>query len=142
MQPLWFSGVCDRLLLKVRLWVQAWPRGEVYATRPWMDKAGNIVQVPTMRVVKLSFHRRELEAAVRILQALRPKDTITTDLAKVLQGLGTCKPSQGGERIVEIATYEKDPSEVLKALFEARDGKQGFAPNVDAAVKIGGKLWE
>jgi len=142
METLWFAGVCDALLMRVKTWVAAWPQGEVYATRPFMSKGGTIIDMPTMRLVRMPFQLREFEHLVKILTALRPAWEVTKDMQGILPRFTQCKPVVGGMRIVPIATFEADPQEILKALLEARDGKPELEQKIDEARKGGKGIWE
>jgi len=142
MSPIWFPGICDRLFRTVQAWVAAWPRGEVYATRPFLDKGGVIVNIPTMRLVQIPFHAKEFEHMVRILSLVRPKWEVTADMQQIWSKFGQCKPAVGGLRMVPIATFQQDPEEILKALAEARDGKAQLEQQIDAARQGGKGIWE
>ncbi len=136
--PLWYAGICDRLERRIRLWLENYDAGRVYATRPFMDLDG-VKNIVTIRKHRIPFHPKEMEHLMRILHALRPGMQLTQDFEKVAQNLRHGRLLPNGYYEVELAFYQQDLEELVKVLEEARTGKKPLEKTI---VSTGGPLWK
>lgn len=142
-KTLWYRGVCDSMLEKVKYWARAWPGGEVYAVdQCWSIEQGSYEKV-SMRVVRVPWTAAEVEHLLRILEAVRPEWAMTASLKKAFQHFERCRLLPGGLRLVAHASYGDDPRELYRVLVEARDGVPDLAREMEEvlAQKGAGPLW-
>lgn len=132
--PLWYKGICDQALYKVQMWMNAWPAGDVAATRPMLQTDG-IHDVVTKRAVKVSWQTRELEHIVRILKESKPDWGLTMYMEQVLQGHKRSRMAPNGSYVCTMVSAYEDVVDIYKALINVRDGisemssiKQGLGP--------------
>jgi hypothetical protein len=122
-QPLWFAGVCDRLLAKVQWWFTNYEKGEISRTRKALDMGGKVVDVPLQYLHAMPFRQQEVDHLVRITAELRPKQAGLLELLRVLQrDLKKYRLLGTGERLAPLPFYKQDVKDMLDALLDAKAG--------------------
>jgi hypothetical protein len=122
--PLWVSGVCDSMLLKVVNWRHRWPAGPVAATRAFMNKTGTVEAIPTKRAVKVAWHPKELEHLIRILKIARPDWQFVEDLELFYSsGLRIGRLLPNGLYLADMVAYSMDLDEIVEIVSNARAGR-------------------
>jgi len=140
-QPIWYHGVCDRLLEKVRHWLENYDAGEVYATRPFLDIDG-VKDVVTIRKHILLLRPEEAYHLARIVNHFYPGLNLARDVSRIYQNLNRCKVVEYGLRAVPVAFYREDVEKILKALEQARSGKPDVTEEFDQIGPSSGPLWK
>ena len=123
-QPLWYAGVCDSIMKKIEYWVRHYKKGELAATRKYLDPIGGVIDMPTKYAVKLPWKKIELEHLIRIMNTLRPNTPLTEEIQQ-LEGVwkhGTLLP--GGSRVMTLVFYPEHVQEIHKVLLEAKTGQK------------------
>jgi hypothetical protein len=92
----------------------------------------------TKRVHKIAWTKSEFQHLVRILETVRPDWPFTHDLRNVLTGFDQYRLAANGQRLVQIATYEADPKELLDTLIEVKTGVGSFAKQVEEKARVVG----
>lgn len=143
--PLWYSGVCDRILFKVNLWDEHYDQGAVYATRSFFDESQGVIDIPTVRRHEVAWEPVELQHLVRILEKLRPKSRLLEYMIQQhnrLKKEGQLLP--GGRYLIGMAIYHRDVKELLVVLNEAQGKKSKESLSEFEKSKQGDSsgLWE
>jgi hypothetical protein len=150
MNPIWFDGICDSLLFKMKRWYDCYERGKVRGTRQFLDTTG-LKDVATKYLHEVPLSLKEAEALVRIMRAKRPKLPLTDMVAPIVSALRKYPMRMQGTTpvwVLPFAYYKPEVREIVKALEEAQaDAKnKTLAPSVDVFVAEkkmqGGHLWE
>jgi hypothetical protein len=151
----WFSGVCDSLLQRIVTWEEKYEAGNIYATRQYLTETFEQQDLPVQFVHDVPFSLAEMQNLVRILQAEKPKWTITADFVTVL-GLLTNpkarqkKPAmirtlQNGMFVIALV-FEKKEIHEIRELLEFVKGGCVVAPTTagfQTAWKKSGKgMWQ
>jgi len=139
--PLWFSGICDSLLMKVYLWARDWGRGEEAATRTWLSPRMIEEKIVTKRAARIGWKKVEFENLIRILTALRPNWILTADLKAVFERFDRAKLLPGNERELIMVAYQQDPIEILQVLLQAKSGQAKAEAEIEERIKTGQPLW-
>ena len=130
---LWFEPVCTNLLKKIIFWWRNFENGDVFATRDFMSKQGQIQKIPTKYITKVPFSVLEFQYLVLIMKALAPENLLTTDFINIYENMkqkfvrlpaGKFKPvlTSKNEWIISIASYKQDIKDVYEILLKAREG--------------------
>jgi hypothetical protein len=156
--PLWFKGVCDKMLERVMMWAQLWHLGDEYATRDRFNETGTgIEKVVTVRRLLVVWRREELGHLIRILREVQPEwldrfDVLFTGLqhvewdretkaAKALERFDKSPVVSGDLRTVHMYGYEDDPRNLLALLRNVKSGTVGLNQQVDEQLAKEGPLW-
>lgn len=150
MHPIWFDGVCDTLLAKIKIWHDRYESGQVRGTRQFLNTDGKLEDKPVKWLHQIPLTQKEAESLIRIMAAKRPKSPLTEMLAPLAQNLRRYPMRMQGITptwTVPFAYYKPEVRDILKALEEARaDAKNiTIGPTLDQFVddkkKRGGHLW-
>ncbi len=115
-EPIWYAGICDRMLARILWWSQNWSRGDIFATRPFLTTTGKVENIVTKRLLKVPFHPEEFKQLVRILKIVKPVWELTADMEVILPKLNKCQLVGGGLRLIPIATFKQECNRVKTAL--------------------------
>jgi hypothetical protein len=150
MNPIWFDGVCDTLLAKVRIWYERYEKGQVRGTRPFLNTDGKLEDRPVKFLHEIPITQKEAEALLRIMTAKRPKLPLTEMLAPLVRTLRRYPMRMHGtvaSWVIPFAYYKPEVREILKTIEEAQAEAKNttVGPTVDQFVaekkKQGGHLW-
>lgn len=138
--PLWFTGICDELLLKIAIWDQAYWVGEVHSTRQFLERDGRVVDKPTKIAHEMPIREIELDHIIRILEAMRPESQLLGEFQAIKRIWKYGKPVHGYRfmksywsrfnlpagihRVITVAFYPEHVKEVLNTLLEAKTGQK------------------
>lgn len=140
--PMWFAGVCDTMLQRAQWWLQAWPRGDEFATRSGWSVTGGEFQIVTARVVKVAISKPELEHMIRILDNVKPNWTFTAFLKNKLEKFESFRLLPRNLRIVPMETGDEQLKVAVELLQAAKTGQASLSSDVDAALnRKDGTLW-
>lgn len=151
MNPIWFDGVCDTLLAKIKIWYERYETGQVRGTRAFLNNDGTLEDRPVKYLHEIPITQKEAEAILRIMRAKRPKLPLTEMLAPLINTLRRYPMRMQGTVpawMIPFAYYKPEVREILKAIEEARaDAKNTtVGPTLDQFVedkkKQGGHLWK
>lgn len=138
--PVWFDGICDVLLAKVKQWHDNYERGEIRGTRKFLDVDG-IKDVPVKYLHEIPVTQREAEYLIRIMKELRPRLPLTDMLAPLPNVLRKYRMKMQGQTpayLVPFAYYKPEVREILRTLEEAK----AAAKNTTVAQTVDGFLAE
>lgn len=140
--PLWYSGVCDELYIKIAMWEHAyWNGGEIHSTREWLDpNSGQVVPKPTRMAHRVPLREVDLEHLIRIVGALKPDSEMLAELTEIKVMWKYAKPvhgyrythgywsalilPKGIHRSITLAFYPEHVKELMELLKEAKTGQK------------------
>ena len=112
------------MFVKVQSWLRRWESGAVAGTRDFLHLDGRVEGIPTKRAVYVSWHPKELQELIRILQAERPDWPLTADLAQFYRvQFPRSRLLPRGERLTTMVSYREDVHEILETLEAVRTGR-------------------
>jgi hypothetical protein len=121
---LWFSPVCDQILLKLETWRKGYDLGEVSATCKFFDPAKGVIDKPTMRAHRIPWTPVQMEYFIRIMTShcdSKPLIEEVIRLREVLQK-GTIIP--GGGRWITLNFYLEHIDLMIAAMKAAKGEKK------------------
>lgn len=139
--PIWFSGICDGLLLKIATWHKNYDRGDIHSTKDWRDFDGSVKKVIVKRIHRIPFSSPELEHLQRILSDMPLGEEIGKQIGIIKDEVwknGTL--IKGNQRILELAFYPHQVEQMYKLLQACKNAPKTRI--IDKAIeenKAGGK---
>jgi len=151
-KPVWFAGVCDSLLARVQTWYENYEKGEIYASRLFLDTTFQKQDLPVLYAHDVPWRQDELEHLVRILKDVKPQWLVTSDFARipalVSNKAGRKKHAEmvkfrNGYFVLTLIFEYADLKELFLVLKEVKDGRRDTIEELLADKKKAGKeIWE
>jgi hypothetical protein len=119
-KPIWFAGVCDSLLRKLKAWHEGYDFGKPGATCPFMEMTGRIVAKVVKRAHTICFSQAEMDNLYKFVNYYSTNPALTAEVKAIAESWRNGLLMPGGMRKVTLLFFPEHVKEIYDMVSRAK----------------------